>query len=123
MLNVSIKELMKKSVQSDEIFNAEHLTTAEIIEKFPEGIHIDDVYEFSNTDGEFIITYGFKDVDGNRYYAYAGEVLKRGFGEMVQAFKKPLNECREDFRKEGVSVKLFNDKTKKGREFTNVIYL
>lgn len=123
MLNVSIKELMKKSVQSDEIFNAEHITTAEIIEKFPDGIFIDDVYEFTNSDGEFIIAYGFGDVDGDRYYAYAGEVLKRGFGEMVQAFNKPLNECREAFKKEGVAVKLFNDKTKKGREFTNVIYL
>lgn len=122
MANFSIKELMKKSVQSDEIFNGKHLTTSEIIEQFPNGIFIDDVYEFCNSDGEFIIAYGFADAADNRYYAYAGEVLKRGFGEIAAAYKKPLNDCREDFRKEGVAVKLYNDTTKKGRGFTNVIY-
>lgn len=122
MASFSIKELMKKSVQSDEIFNGKHLTTSEIIEQFPNGIFIDDVYEFCNSDGEFIIAYGFADAADNRYYAYAGEVLKRGFGEIAAAYKKPLNDCREDFRKEGVAVKLYNDTTKKGRGFTNVIY-
>lgn len=123
MASFSIKELMKKSVQSDEIFNGNHLTTSEIIEQFPDGIFIDDVYEFCNTDGEFIIAYGFTDKAGKRYYAYAGEVLKRGFAEIAAAYEKPLNDCRTDFRKEGVAVKLYNDTTKKGRGFTNVIYL
>lgn len=123
MASFSIKELMKKSVQSDEIFNGKHLTTSEIIEQFPDGIFIDDVYEFCNAEGEFIIAYGFTDEAGERYYAYAGEVLKRGFAEIAGAYNKPLNDCRTDFRKEGVAVKLYNDTTKKGRGFTNVMYL
>lgn len=121
MASFSIGQLMKRAVQTDEIFEGEHLTTSEVIERFPDGILIDDAYEFVNSLGEFVIAYGFS-VNGKRYYAYAGEVLKRAFGEITKEHNKPLNECRSLIKNDPTFVKLFNDTAKNGRGFTNAIF-
>lgn len=120
-MEVSIRELMAASIANDKVFDGEKIKTEDIIEKFPDGIVINDFHTYTNEDGEIVYAYSF--VKGNnKYFAFAGELLKKGFSQLMEAFGSE-EKAREEIAKAGVAVKLYKGSTKSGRPITMVTYL
>lgn len=124
---MSLKEVFKKAIANDVVFEGTKIKTEDIIKQFPDGIAIDDVTVYVDENGEQVFAYSFN-VNGEVYYAFAGDQLKRAFlGAMNEYggedFDKDLEHLREDLRKEAVFVRLSQGSTKKGRPITLVEFL
>lgn len=120
-MEVSIRELMAASIANDKVFDGEKIKTEDIIEKYPDGIVINDFHTYTNEDGEIVYAYSFEK-GGKKYFAFAGELLKKGFTQLMETFGSE-EKAREEVAKVGVPVKLYKGSTKSGRPITMVTYL
>lgn len=124
---MSLKEVFKKAIANDVVFEGKKIKTEDIIERFSDGIAIDDVTVYIDENGKQVFAYSFM-VDGEKYYAFAGDQLKRAFlGAMNEYggkdFDADLEHLREDLQKETVWVRLSQGSTKKSRQITLVEFL
>lgn len=124
---MGLKEVFKKAIANDVVFEGKKIKTEDIIEQFPDGIAIDDVTCYVDENGQQVWAYSFS-VEGEKFYAFAGDQLQRAFmGAMAEyggkEFDKDLECLREDLRKEPVIVQLRQGSTKKGRPITLVTFL
>lgn len=120
-MEVSIRELMAASIANDKVFDGEKIKTEDIIEKYPDGIVINDFHTYTNEDGEIVYAYSFEK-GGKKYFAFAGELLKKGFTQLMETFGSE-EKAREEVSKVGVPVKLYKGSTKSGRPITMITYL
>lgn len=124
---MSLKEVFKKAIANDVVFEGRKIKTEDIIQHFPDGIAIDDVTVYIDENGEQVFAYSFM-IEGIKYYAFAGDQLKRAFlGAMEEYggkdFDTDLMKLREDLQKEAVWVRLSQGSTKKGRPITLVEFM
>lgn len=129
---MNLKEVFKKAIANDVVFEGKKIKTEDIIKQFPDGIAIDDVTVYIDENGEQVFAYSFM-ADGEKYYAFAGDQLKRAFLGAMQSydgddlserdFDKDLEHLREDLQKEAVWVRLSQGSTKKGRPITLVEFM
>ena len=124
---MSLKEVFKKAIANDVVFEGKKIKTEDIIKQFPDGIAIDDVTVYIDENGEQVFAYSFM-VNGEKFYAFAGDQLKRAFlGAMEEYggedFDADLVKLREDLQKEAVFVRLSQGSTKKGRPITLVEFM
>lgn len=100
----------------------EKIETEDIIKYYGKGIHINDIdpQTFTDAKGFLSDTYVYTFDEDKTKFAFAGYVLKKIFDEVVKEFGGDVEAAKNEFKKEGLHVRLTQGKTKSNRDVTLV---
>ena len=116
---INLRNAAQKALTLSEIVeNKEKISTEEIIEKYPDGITINNL---DIVDIRKQTNYVYTFVEEPDCFAYAGTVLKKVFDQLLQAEKGDLKQLRADLKaQKGLRVKLSTSTTLDDMEVTVV---
>lgn len=117
-------EAAKKATTLAQIMaGREKLSTEDIIKKHPNGVHLTEIEYISYTqDGQDTEMWCFVTSEEPRKFSFGGIVINNMFNNILaEVYEGDITEMCKDFKEQGgISIKLSNGKTAKGRQVTKV---